>query len=142
MNRWVAHAISTGLVRPRHRISVIELGQWAKFWHDNANTQRHEDKRPPARSYDKRPSKTLHDLRRREQHEERMVVSVFAAKEDLDQALSPINVWKDDERDETIYTPRIMGVKSGPVSSLLTTGDVLFQSRRYVSPIIVKVHEL
>jgi hypothetical protein len=123
-------------------MSVIELGEWAKFWHDNANTQCHENRRQPTRPYDKRPSKTLHDLRRREQHEERMVVSVFAAKEDLDQALSPINVWKDDERDETIYTPRIMGSRSGPVSSLLSRGDVLFQSRCYVNPIIVKVHEL
>lgn len=99
-------------------------------------------KREPVPSYNKRPSKTLHDLRRRERHEERATVSVFAAKEDLDAALSPINVWKDDERDETIYTPRIMGSRSGPVSSLLTQGDVLFQSRRYVNPIIIKVNEL
>jgi hypothetical protein len=123
-------------------MSVIELGQWAKFWHDNANTQHHEAGRQPARSHDKRPSKTMHDLRRREQHEERMVVSVFAAKEDLDAALSPINVWKDKERDETIYTPRITSTRSGPVSSLLIRGDVLFQSRRYVNPIIIKVNEL
>jgi hypothetical protein len=66
----------------------------------------------------------------------------YAAMQDLEQVLSPINVWKDDERDETIYTPRIMGSRSGPVSSVLIRGDVLFQSRRYVNPIITRVNDL
>ena len=66
----------------------------------------------------------------------------YAAMQDLKQVLSPINVWKDDERDETISTPRIISVRSGPVSSLIIPGEVLFQSRRYVNPIIIKVNEL
>ena len=83
----------------------------------------------------KRPSKVLHDFTRWKQHQH--VVSAFTVRNDLDQVTSPVNSWKDDERDETVYLPHNIA-QLGPISELLATGEVLFQSRSYVNPLISK----
>jgi hypothetical protein len=89
----------------------------------------------PQNGYGKRPSKSMRDLVRWRQHQQ--VHNTFTIRSDLDQITSPVNSWKDTERDETVYLPHNI-VQLGPISELLAKGEVLFQSRSYVNPLIVK----
>jgi len=67
----------------------------------------------------------------------RLALMFWSAFEEMEQVCAPINTWKDQERDETVYTPRLIVVE-GPVTRALADGEVLYQSRRYTNPLIMR----
>jgi hypothetical protein len=75
--------------------------------------------------------------RRKAERLEKITPATFTIRNDLEQVTSPVNSWKDVERDETVYLPHNIA-QLGPISELLATGEVLFQSRSYVNPLIIK----